>query len=248
MEGAIPSPADSYGMGPNLTDDGNDIIGKFNPVSARRTFDIDGSAKLIPKGSDFVFELHSQRSASHRGHHTRGAACSRRNPPKLRYYLSPGTPAADKSVYSERKTPTPRLCRSHYRDQSEACVSFSPHAHLRGKGFRDTDDLSDGEKETVFKGRFDFNWQLGLRPCKADRSAKGTRIVSIAHYDNSANNRSSGSHKGYTLGSAELDEMQSVFLGFIFDVKTDVSEVMTPSGPSLLPRQKTAGPTISALQ
>ena len=38
--------------------DGNDILGKFNPGLGAQSFDVGGSAKLIPKGSNFVFELH----------------------------------------------------------------------------------------------------------------------------------------------------------------------------------------------
>ena len=45
----------------------------------------------------------------------------------------------------------------------------------------------------------------------------------------------------------DWDEMQSVFLGFIFDVKTDIGTVLKSSGPSLLPRPKTGGPTVAAL-
>ena len=58
MENLIPGVAYSVGMGRNSAEEGNDIIGKFNPGLGAQSFDIDGSAKLIPKGSDFVFELH----------------------------------------------------------------------------------------------------------------------------------------------------------------------------------------------
>ena len=39
-------------------EDGNDILGKFNPGLGAQSFDIGGSAKFVPKGSDLVFELH----------------------------------------------------------------------------------------------------------------------------------------------------------------------------------------------
>ena len=44
--------------------DGNDILGKFNPGLGAQSFDIGGSAKMIPKGSDFVFELHYTASGA----------------------------------------------------------------------------------------------------------------------------------------------------------------------------------------
>jgi hypothetical protein len=58
MENATPGVPYSTGMGRNSVFEGNDIIGKFNPGLGAQTFEIEGSAKLIPKGSDFVFELH----------------------------------------------------------------------------------------------------------------------------------------------------------------------------------------------
>ena len=45
-------------MGDNAIEEGNDILGKFNPGLGAQRFDIDGAAKFIPKGSDLVFELH----------------------------------------------------------------------------------------------------------------------------------------------------------------------------------------------
>ena len=84
-------------------------------------------------------------------------------------------------------------------------VYIQPHAHLRGKDFEIRLVYPTGEKETVFKGKFDFNWQLGYDLAKPIVLPKGTRIVSIAHYDNSANNPyQSGSDQGGPLGPAEL--------------------------------------------
>jgi len=34
---------------------GTDLLGKYNPGLGAQSFDIDGSAKFIPKGSDLVF-------------------------------------------------------------------------------------------------------------------------------------------------------------------------------------------------
>ena len=45
-------------IGRNGAEEGNDILGKFNPGLGAQSFDVDGSAKFVPKGSDLVFELH----------------------------------------------------------------------------------------------------------------------------------------------------------------------------------------------
>ena len=41
--------------------------------------------------------------------------------------------------------------------------------------------------------------------------------------------------------------MQSGFLGLVVDSKTDVNKIFIQSGPSLLPRGTTAGPTLAAV-
>ena len=40
-------------------------------------------------------------------------------------------------------------------------VYAQPHMHLRGKDFELRAIYPTGESETLFKAKFDFNWQLG---------------------------------------------------------------------------------------
>ena len=63
MEDAVPGEAYENEtqrdiIGRNAGEEGNDILGKFNPGLGAQNFDVEGSAKFIPKGSDLVFELH----------------------------------------------------------------------------------------------------------------------------------------------------------------------------------------------
>ena len=41
----------------------------------------------------------------------------------------------------------------------------------------------NGKSETIFKAKWDFNWQVGYDLEKPIALPKGTRIVGIAHYD-----------------------------------------------------------------
>jgi hypothetical protein len=76
----------------------------------------------------------------------------------------------------------------------------------------------------------------------------GTRIIGIAHYDNSVNNKfNPDPAKAVRWGPQNWDEMQSVFLGFVLDLKTDPAKLLSRSGPSLLPRGE-FGPTTDALK
>ncbi len=38
--------------------EGTDLLGKYNPGLGAQHFDVDGSAKFVPKGSDIVFNIH----------------------------------------------------------------------------------------------------------------------------------------------------------------------------------------------
>ena len=247
MENAVPGVPYSTGMGRNSAEEGNDIIGKYNPGLGAQTFNIEGSAKLIPKGSDFVFELHYTAIGKPAADIARVGLVLAKSAPLTRYYTSPGTPA-ELNVLSPANQSNVDVVSESTVGADMKLVYIQPHAHLRGKDFEIRLVYPTGEKETVFKGKFDFNWQLGYDLAKPIVLPRGTRIISIAHYDNSANNPfNPDPTKEVKWGPQNWDEMQSVFLGFIFDVKTDIGSVLSASGPSLLPRPKTGGPTVAAL-
>jgi catechol 2,3-dioxygenase-like lactoylglutathione lyase family enzyme len=44
-------------IGRNSPEEGNDILGKFNPGLGPQRFDQEGAAKFVPKGSDLVYEI-----------------------------------------------------------------------------------------------------------------------------------------------------------------------------------------------
>jgi hypothetical protein len=56
VEPGVPYEEGSQGMGG--AKEGTDLLGKYNPGLGAQSFDVDGSAKFIPKGSDLVFNLH----------------------------------------------------------------------------------------------------------------------------------------------------------------------------------------------
>jgi len=248
MERATPGVPYSTGMGRNSVGEGNDIIGKFNPGLGAQSFDVDGSAKLIPKGSDFVFELHYTTTGKPETDTSRVGLVLAKSAPLTRYYFSPGTPAALNMTIPAGESNVEVVSESTVGSEVKL-VYVQPHMHLRGKDYELRVVYPSGEKETVFKGKFDFNWQLGYDLAKPLVLPKGTRLIGIAHYDNSANNPfNPDPTKEIHWGPQNWDEMQSVFLGFVFDVNTDIAKVLNASGPSLLPRPKTGGPTLAALE
>ncbi len=230
--------------GRNDAMDGNDIIGKFNPGLGAQSFDVGGSAKLIPKGSNFVFELHYTASGVETSDISRVGLVVSKDAPQTRYYLSPGTPAALNMAIPPGE--------SNVEVVAESTVGFDtkltyiqPHMHLRAKDYELRLIYPTGEKQVVFKGKWDFDWQLGYDLKEPIVLPKGTRILTIVHYDNSPNNKwNPDPQKEVWWGPQNWDEMQSSFLGFLIPTSADISKLLRSSGPSLLPRPK-SGPTLS---
>ena len=68
--------------------------------------------------------------------------------------------------------------------------AFAPHMHLRGKDIRYTLIYPDGREQILLDvPRFDFNWQLHYELTQPLKIPGGSKIVSVAHYDNSIKNR-----------------------------------------------------------
>src|SRR6188768_1439772 len=69
-------------------------------------------------------------------------------------------------------------------------VALFPHTHLRGKSWEYRLTYPDGREEVVLSvPRYDFNWQTYYEYAKPIAVPKGARLLAIAHYDNSANNK-----------------------------------------------------------
>jgi len=94
-------------------------------------------------------------------------------------------------------------------DQDIDVVSFFPHMHLRGKDMKMTATYPGGRQETLLNvPAYDFSWQMFYYPQNRVRLPSGTRIDLVAHYDNSAANRSNPDPtKAVTFGEASTSEM-----------------------------------------
>jgi hypothetical protein len=227
---------------------GTDLLGKYNPGLGAQSFDVDGSAKFVPKGSDIVFNIHYTSIGTAATDRSKVGLVFAKNPPKKRYWMSPGTPAAFNLSIPPGDPNAEVVSEVTVGVDDATLVYIQPHLHLRGKDYEVRVIYPTGEKETVFKGKWNFDWQLGYQLAKPLALPKGTRIFTIAHYDNSATNPYNPDPlKRVLWGDQNWDEMQSGFIGLVFDVNTDLSKVFKASGPSLLPRG-TSGPTLAAVE
>jgi hypothetical protein len=247
MEDAIPGEAYESGMGRNLTSEGNDILGKFNPGLGAQSFEVDGSAKMVPKGSDLVFELHYTAIGEETEDVTKLGLVFAKTPPKQRYFFNAG-PTALNLVVPAGDNNAEVVSEVTVGADGVQLVYAQPHMHLRGKDFELRAIYPTGEMETLFKGKFNFDWQLGYQFAKPIPLPKGTRLIGISHFDNSINNKfNPDPTKTVVWGPQNWDEMSNCFVGLIFPLDTKPEDVFHRSGPSLLPRG-TSGPTLSALQ
>ena len=227
---------------------GTDLLGKYNPGLGAQSFEVDGSAKFIPKGSDLVFNLHYTAGGTPQTDRSKVGLVFAKHPPKLRYWMSPGTPAAFNLVIPAGDSNAEVVSEVTIGVDGARLVYIQPHLHLRGKDYEIRLTYPTGETETIFKGVWDFNWQVGYQLAKPVPVPKGTKILAIAHYDNSINNKfNPDPTKTVWWGDQNWDEMQSGFLGLVVAADSDVNKIFIPSGPSLLPRGTTAGPSLASV-
>jgi hypothetical protein len=233
--------------GRNAMSDGNDIIGKFNPGLGAQSFDVNGSAKFIPKGSDLVFELHYTAVGKPAKDITKLGIVLAKQPPTSRFFLSSGPTAANLVIPA--RDPNAEVVSEVTVGLDDAkLVYVQPHMHLRGKDFELRAIYPTGETETLFKGVFDFNWQLGYDFAKPIPLPKGTRLIGISHFDNSANNKfNPDPNMVVRWGPQNWDEMSNAFVGLTFGLKDDPDQLFHRSGPSLL-TPTAYGPTLATLK
>ena len=184
-----------------------------------------GRAKLIPAGSDIIFQMH---------------------------YTTNGHPGTDQTkiglVFADSADVKERVLTlaaindkfeipagdSNYRAESEfefgtnsRIVSLMPHMHLRGKDFEFKAIYPTGESEVLLRvPNYSFSWQLIYLPQRDIEVPKGTKIHCVAHYDNSPNNPfNPDPSKRITWGDQSWDEMMIGFFDVAFDKNMPVKNL-----------------------
>jgi mono/diheme cytochrome c family protein len=225
----------------------SDLLGKFNPGLGEQDFSMFESAKFVPKGSDIVFSIHYTATGKPGTDKSKVGLVFAKNPPKVRYFVSDGPTGSNLVIPAGAENA--EVVSEMTAQADTKLVYLQPHMHLRGKDYEVRLMFPDGKTETIFKAKWDFNWQLGYDLEKPIDIPKGTRIIGIAHYDNSPNNKfNPDPTKAIVWGNQNWDEMQNCFMGFLVDPTIpNPKTLFRATGVSLLPRG-TSGPTLSALR
>ena len=232
----------------NKNEDGENLLGKFNPGLGAQEFTADGAAKFVPKGSDFVFNIHYTAIGKPATDRSRIGLVFAKHPPTSRYYTA-NVPAALNLVIPSGDGNAEVVSEVTLQRQVKL-VYVQPHMHVRGKDYEFRAIYPTGETETILRGKWDFNWQLGYELAKPITLPKGTRLIGISHFDNSANNPyNPDPAKEVRWGPQNWDEMSAAFIGIIVpDLSADLRAMFRRSGPSLLPAAPgRPGPTLTAV-
>jgi len=161
-----------------------DILLVYAPGSAPDNWP-KGSAKLIPAGSDLVFQMHYMTHGHATTDQSSVGLVFSKQPPSQRvltlqltndHFLIPPS-APDFRVEVHGSLPNDAVL-----------LSFFPHMHLRGKRFEYNILHAGSAPETLLRVNYDFYWQLSYRLAHPLPLSAGTVLQAVAWYDNSKSN------------------------------------------------------------
>lgn len=203
-----------------------------------------GTAKKVPAGSDFVFEVHYTPIGRIRTDRSRVGLIFARAP-VTREASTIGIFQGDFLIPPHQDNVAVESSLTF--DKDTRLLSFMPHMHLRGKDFRYTITRPGGPSEVALSvPAYDFGWQSYYILADPMSLPKGSRIDCLAHYDNSERNPyNPDPGKAVRWGDQTTDEMM---IGYI-DVDLPLGQTVTQEprqtdDPASTPAAKSAFRTI----
>jgi len=203
---------------------------------------LEDGAKLIPAGSDLIFEMHYNPS---------GAPAVDRS--EFALYFAPAAPR-HRVVAIDTLRDLDFVIPPHTNGfVSQAAMtlarparllSVQPHMHVRGKQMTVRAVYPDGRAETVLAvPKYDFNWQTTYVLAKPLDLPQGTRLESTAGFDNSANNRfNPDPAASVRWGDQTTEEMHIAFLELVIEAKGDPEKLFSSLPASPRPTVPAAAP------
>ncbi|MBV8818583.1 MAG: cytochrome c, partial [Acidobacteriaceae bacterium] len=190
----------------------NDILFTYTPGNSHDEWP-PGMAKLIPAGSDLVFQMHYTPAKKVAHDQTRiGVRFAKEKPAKRVLTLQ----LNQDRLYIPPNTPDYRASVSGTMPAAATLLSLYPHMHLRGKQF----EYTLNGKLLLRVNDYDFYWQLTYRLAAPLQLHAHDRLECTAVFDNSRNNpRNPDPDDFVRYGQQSSDEMM---IGF-FDVAVDAS-------------------------
>lgn len=172
----------------------------------------DGMAKLVPAGSQLVFQMHYTPNGSPQQDRS-SIGLMFAEPGSVRRQVETEAVETKMILIPPRTADYQKKAEQYFR-RDTLVLSLFPHMHLRGKSFRYVAEYASGEKEILLDvPHYDFNWQQTYVFAEPKLLPAGTRVRCIAHYDNSAENIANPDpNRVVTFGEQTWDEM---LIGFM---------------------------------
>jgi peroxiredoxin/mono/diheme cytochrome c family protein len=187
-----------------------------------------GMAKLVPKGSELVFQVHYTPIGT-----------EQEDLSKVGLIFSTPEEVTD-IVVTQNAINTKFKIEPHESDQEVKArsaaapadlklLNLMPHMHLRGKSFSYTLVKPDNSREPLLNiPAYDFNWQTAYRLAEPKTIPRGGYIECVAHYDNSENNLANPDpEKTVKWGDQTDDEMMIGYFDIVVDKKKIVPKEET---------------------
>ena len=183
-----------------------------------------GEAKLIPAGSDIVFQIHYTPNGTALKDRTKIGFVFAKTPPgnAWREFTPPITASCIPPGAREY-----RVEASTTLQADSVLVSLKPHMHLRGKSMEFRAVYPTGEKEILLDvPQYSFNWQLEFILAHPKTLPKGTRLEVTAAFDNSPDNPyNPDPTKAVRWGDQTWEEMAIGYFEIGFNPKLDLTDL-----------------------
>jgi len=194
-------------------------LSDFRPFSA---------ALLIPAGYDLTWTIHYTPNGTELTDKPEiGLTIATAPPERLLIESFGGTDPAKFAIPPNEGNYAPAPSEITFMENAEL-VWMSPHMHLRGKDMTYKLVFPDGKEQIVLNvPRYDFNWQLGYQLAQPIKVPKGSKLIVIGHYDNSANNKFNPD-PGRTVyqGNMTWEEMFAPFFAITVDKSIDPAKAL----------------------
>ncbi|MCC6487709.1 MAG: redoxin domain-containing protein [Candidatus Hydrogenedentes bacterium] len=188
----------------------------------------EGTAKFVPAGSEFVFQLHYSPTGKPADDLTRLGLYLHKGEPKRTLY----TRAATETDFAIPPHDPAYAAKAAFTINKDTVLySMSPHMHFRGKKFRYTAAYPDGSSEILLDvPHYDFNWQTMYELEKPKLLPAGTRILCDGAFDNSASNPMNPDSGSWVyFGEQTFEEMFIGYLRYAYAEEGDPFD--DPNGP-----------------
>jgi redoxin len=171
----------------------------------------EGTGKFVPKGSEFVFQLHYNATGKAETDFTQMAIYLHEDKPKRQLF----THAANNTDFSIPPKSRDHEVSASYRMRRDVMLwGVMPHMHYRGSRVAYEAHYPDGKVEPLLSvPNYNFDWQIQYQFKEPKLLPEGTQIVCTGAFDNSESNPFNPDPERWVrFGEQTWEEM---FIGYV---------------------------------